>query len=215
MTPKYWKETEGGREERRKGGEGRCYSRSFPGPHKPASRMFTAPPHRSSPHSSTLSAGSCPFAPHAPDRLWEARSVLTLGISFAHMCWHSVPSLASKSLCPHSSLRNRSFFGSGPVGSQFPFLGCPLASGRSQALGPSSQTLLRIDGRPGLQPRTEVTPAPSQQAVSTHEMFLSTQVPSDTVSGDKPQSHPHLGALQLPGGLQPLPQVTLHPPLHA
>lgn len=87
---------------------------------------------------------------------------MTLGISLAPS---SGPFLACKSFSvPISSLRNRSVFGKKavPVKSSLPFLSYPLASGRTQHLGPRSEQLVA-----GLQMRTEVTPTPCQLADPT------------------------------------------------
>lgn len=135
---------------------------------------------------------------------------MTLGISLAPS---SGPFLACKSFSvPISSLRNRSVFGkkAGPVRSRLPSLSCPLAPGRTQHLGPRSEQLVA-----GLQMRTEghshALPAgrPHRPLSLCLPMKGSHLLRSLlTLSGDKPQSHPGLGALQLSGGLQLLLQVT-------
>lgn len=132
-----------GREERQSHG---------PGPHTCRQNSQAARP---APTGSPSLLHLLPAPRRAP---WEPRSAARVSPG-PHMLAMSPPWPRS----PCSSLRNRSFFGSGPVGSRFVFLGRPLTSGRTQPLGPRPEALSRAAG-PGLQVRTEVIPTHQQAA---------------------------------------------------
>lgn len=91
---------------------------------------------------------------------------MTLGISMAHTCWCSVPSLASKSLSVPTPISKTDLsldLGLLEAGS------CSWAALRPLAeLIPwvPDQRQPRVPGGPGLQLRTEVTPTTSWQAAS-------------------------------------------------
>ena len=140
-SPEYWKKGEGGAAEPRPGA-----------PHLPP-ELPGRPPR---PHRLTLPAAPAPCTQTGTMGAALCRPRVSPG---PHMLAMSPPWPRS----PCSSLRNRSFFGSGPVGSRFVFLGRPLTSGRTQPLGPRPEALSRAAG-PGLQVRTEVIPTHQQAA---------------------------------------------------
>lgn len=118
---------------------------------------------------------------------------------------------------PLLGLEVPSVFGSGPVGSRFPFPGWPPASGRTQPWVPEQRLCPgRLAGHCGSSRRAASTGLrPSVQPSSAP----STQVPSDTPVTS--QAKAHLGDPPPPGGLQlfpgsphvpATPQPTLPPP---
>lgn len=175
-----------------------------------------AEPQPGAPHSRQKTQAPSPAPSSSPSLPAPAPSTQT-GTVEAALCRPQVspgprvlavsPSLASKSLL--SRLRNRSFFGSGPVGSRFVFPGQPSHLCENSALGSQTRTPVGLAG-PGLQVRTEVIPTRQRAALEpvspqTYETLPPTQyllAPSDC-TGQSPSPHP--GAAPLPRGLQPPP----------
>lgn len=117
---------------------------------QPSWRPTKQPPERmgSSAPPTAIVPATAPFTPPVQTGAGGgACHHLTLGSSLAHTCSHSVPSLASKSLSlptPASETDLSLGLGLLETGS-LPFLGCAMASGRTQPLVPD-QSLPRAGG---------------------------------------------------------------------